>query len=73
MHRWEHRGQRETRYYEARNDYTNNSKTMFCVTDVRAIGKFIPREFLRVIGALRKCLMGRHPNYTKKLLPERPV
>ena len=32
-------------------------KQLFCATDVRAIGKLTPRQFLCVIGAHRKYLM----------------
>ena len=45
--------------YEARNDDTNNSETILSCNDyVCAIGKMIPREFLRVIGHSQKLPYG---------------
>ena len=42
-------------YYEARNDYTNNSETIpWCNRCVCAGGKLIPREFFCVIVVYRK-------------------
>ena len=37
-------------YYEARNDYTNNSETILLCNNVRVIGKLIPRQLVCVIG-----------------------
>ena len=42
--------------YEAQNDYTIIRKPLLCVTDMRAIGKLLPREFLCVIGVHTKYL-----------------
>ena len=39
------------RYYETRNDYTNDSETiLLCKRYVCVIGKLIPRQVMRVIG-----------------------
>ena len=37
-------GLRVAVYYEARNDYTNDSETILCVTDVRVIWKISPND-----------------------------
>ena len=37
---------------EARNDYTYNSEQLFCVTDMRVIGKIIPRQLMCVLGTI---------------------
>ena len=43
-------------------------KQFFCVTDVRAIGKFIPRKLLCVLHAFTESTLWRRPNYTKEFL-----
>ena len=58
-------------YYETQNDYTNNSETTLCVTDVREIGKLIPREFLCVIGVHRKYFM-EAPRLRKTIPARKP-
>ena len=47
-------------------------KQFFCVADVRAIGKLIPREFLCGIGGggVTEGTLWRGPNYTKRFLPD---
>ena len=51
-------------------------KQLFCETDVRAIGKFIPRELLCVIGVHRTYLMESHVRWGQiwfsKLLMNQP-
>ena len=60
-------------YYEARHDYTNNSETIFCVTDVCVIGNWIPRQFFFCVIGFTVNTTWRRPNYTKEFLPESSV
>ena len=41
-------------YYEARNDYTNNSETTLLCNRCVCNWKLIPREFFCVIGVYRQ-------------------
>ena len=40
-------------------------KQFFCVTDVCAIGKVIPRQLMCVVGTCTESTLWRRPNYTK--------
>ena len=60
-------------YYEARNDCTNNSKTILLCNRCILIIKLIPRQLMRVIGTCARCTLWRRLNYPKQFLPESPV
>ena len=48
-------------------------KHFFCVKDVSAIGKLVPRQLICVISTFTKSTLWRRSNYTKEFLPESPV